>query len=113
MKITKHQLRRIVKEELLIEYARNEAPPRASNWRGFADALDVGVLDLDEIAWELGFQDFYDMDLSITPRVLANRDPESFAVAVQNQSLAAGDLSTEEILSIATADSGVLDKVRY
>ena len=112
MKITERKLRKLIQEELFKEYG-NPPPGTSSNWRAFSDAIDVGVLDLDEIAWELGFRDFYDMDISITPRVLSQRDPESFAVAVQNHSSAAADLSIDEILAIATADPGALDKLRY
>ena len=60
MKITRRQIRRIIKE---YSARRNAPPPRNSNWRALADVLDVGVLDLDEIAYDLGFRDFLDMDI--------------------------------------------------
>tara|TARA_Y100001963_G_C6448389_1_gene294675 strand:- start:83 stop:430 length:348 start_codon:yes stop_codon:yes gene_type:complete len=109
MKITRRQLRRIIKEEtarVINEYRPNTAsgniaPPRDSNWSQFAAELDIGVLDLDEIAYELGFADFYDMDTSITPRVLAKRDPERFVAAARAHSLKADVMDDNQILSVA------------
>ena len=59
------------------------------------------MLDLDNMAYGLGFSDFRDMDISITPRDLAKRDPNSFVKAAQESSLRAEDMSPNEILSIA------------
>jgi hypothetical protein len=104
MKITKRQIRRIIKEEIvrsLNEYG-NPPPPSDSNWNSFAKAIDVGVLDLDSIAYDLGFTNFHDMDQSITPRVLALRDPETFVTAVQNHALAGSDMGSDEIMDHAT-----------
>jgi len=89
MRITKKQLKKIIREEYsklikesswerasfggrsrirkpigtygqqIIDARRsNQLPPPSSNWHGFAKALDVGVLDLDELAQDLGFRDF-------------------------------------------------------
>lgn len=112
MKVTKNKLRRLIREQtqvVLNEYG-NAAPPRDSNWRGFADALDIGVLDLDEIGYALGFQDFYDMDSSITPARLAQRDPGSFITAVRDNALGADGLQDREIMRIATSPSHLLDR---
>ena len=107
MKITEKRLRQIIKEEMqrFVEGRpmTNEPPPRNSNWRRFADALDIGILDLSEIAYDLGFGDFYDMDVSIGPRALSQRDPTKFVTAVQNHSLKALDLNKDEILRLAVA----------
>ena len=46
----------------------NQLPPEDSNWYQFAKALDIGVLDLDELAYDLGFKTFDDLDASISPR---------------------------------------------
>jgi len=103
MKITRRQLGRIVKEEVdraLNEYG-NPPPPRDSNWHEFAMAIDVGTLDLDDIAYDLGFSDFADMDISISPKALADRDATSFITAVRNFSLAGSDMPDEEILTAA------------
>jgi hypothetical protein len=115
MKITRRYLRKIIKEEIQREAhgrpedrARgNQAPPRGSNWRSFADALDIGVLDLDEIAYELGFRDFLDMDISISPSRLADRDPRKFVMAVQSHSLAGEAMSRDQILTYAAVPGGM------
>lgn len=105
MEISNRRLLEIIKEEVaraaLREGRYNSAPPRDSNWRPFADALDIGVLDLDEIAYDLGFRDFRDMDASITPRVLARRDPGTFVTAVKNHALAGSDIQDHEIIGYA------------
>jgi len=114
MKITKNKLRRLIREQtqtILNEYgSANGAPSAQSNWRGFADALDIGVLDLDDIAYDLGFQDFYDMDSSITPARLSQRDPNSFVAAVRNFALSADGLDDREILQVASTPSHLLDR---
>ena len=104
--ITKRQLRKIIREGILKEYG-NPAPPKNSNWRAFADNFDIGVLDLDEMAYDLGFTDFSDMDLSITPRRLAMRDQTAFITALQDSSSLAAGLAPDEILRIATASPGM------
>ena len=112
MKITKRQLRRIIKEErqkLLREYG-NSPPPSESNWRGIADAFDIGVLDLDEIANDLGFEDFNHMDISISPKALASRNSESFATSMRERASAAQGMSTKDILDIAMTPSHLLDR---
>jgi len=109
MKITKRQLRRIVRENLLKEYygpgggPSNNLPPRSSNYYEMAKALDIGVMDLDNIAYDLGFRDFRDMDISISPKALAERDPESFAVAVQDSSAMGMNMGPNEILELVGA----------
>ena len=109
MKITKKLVKQIIKEEVqraISEYGHgygrdNDPPPKDSNWSAFASELDIGMLDLDNMAYGLGFSDFRDMDISITPRDLAKRDPNSFVKAAQESSLRAEDMSPNEILSIA------------
>ena len=113
MKITKRKLRSIVKETLMVEYygqgggPRNDLPPRSSNYYDMAKALDIGTLDLDNIAYDLGFRDFRDMDISITPKALAERDPESFAVAVQDSSAMGSRMGPNEILELVGAEGRV------
>ena len=102
MKVTKRQLKRIIKEAY-----GNSPPPRDSNWRAFADALNIGVLDLDAMAYDLGFADFYDMDISISPRALASRDARQFVQAAQASSMAAQEMSIDEILTHADARGGM------
>tara|TARA_B100000683_G_scaffold261945_1_gene288426 strand:+ start:260 stop:595 length:336 start_codon:yes stop_codon:yes gene_type:complete len=105
MKTTERKLRKLIREELMKEYGRpsNDLPPRDSNWYEMAKTLDIGELDLDNIAYDLGFRDFREMDISITPKKLAERDPESFAVAVQDSSLAGARMGPNEILELVGA----------
>ena len=107
MRITKRRLKGIIREAYRQGTYGNAAPPQDSNWKAFADALDIGVLDLDEMAYDLGFADFYDMDISISPRALASRDSRQFIKAAQASSLAAQDMSFDEILTHADARGGM------
>ena len=124
MRVTKRQLRRIIKEEVararheqntytMHGAAGNPLPPSDSNWSNFAVALDIGILDLDEMAYDLGFSNFHDMDQSITPAVLADRDPQRFAAAAQASSMRAMDMSHNDILAAAShVSSSALPKTR-
>ena len=124
MRDTKRQLRRIIKEEVaralheqntytMHGAAGNPLPPSDSNWSNFAVALDIGILDLDEMAYDLGFSNFHDMDQSITPAVLADRDPQRFAAAAQASSMRAMDMSHNDILAAAShVSSSALPKTR-
>ena len=124
MKVTKSQLRRIIKEEVaralheqntytMHGAAGNPLPPSDSNWSDFATELDIGVLDLDEMAIDLGFSNFHDMDQSISPAVLAKRDPQRFAAAAKASSVKAMDMNEEEILAKAVdVSSSVVPKTR-
>ncbi len=107
MRIAKSRLKRIIREAYRQGTYGNPPPPRDSNWKAFADALDIGVLDLDEMAIDLGFTDFYDMDISISPRALASRDSRQFVKAAQASSLAAQDMSFDQILTHADARGGM------
>ena len=51
----------------------NQLPPESSNWYRFAKSLDIGVLDLDELAYDMRFKSFDDLDASISPRSLNDR----------------------------------------
>jgi hypothetical protein len=111
MKITKETVKNLIKEEVrrvINEYGQvnNDPPPRESNWSDFAKGIDVGVLDLDTIAYDLGFRDFADMDISMTPRDLASRDPERFVQVVRDSSVMALNMSPDEILTYADARGG-------
>ena len=105
MRVTKSKIRNIIREALN-EYG-NPPPSRESNWRQFADELDIGTLDLDNMAYGLGFGDFYDMDISISPSRLADRDTQSFIQAVRDSSVRAEDMSDAEILTAANASGGM------
>ena len=108
MKITKTQLRRIIKEYYGSRGGpSNNLPPKDSNYYNMARSLDIGVMDLDNIAYDLGFKDFRDMDISISPKVLAERDPESFVIAVQDSSIRGADMGPNEILELVGATGRV------
>ena len=57
----------------------NQLPPTESNWYRFAKALDIGVLDLDELAYDMGYSNFDDLDASISPRGLKSSQAEEVA----------------------------------
>ncbi|MBK26143.1 MAG: hypothetical protein CME70_19250 [Halobacteriovorax sp.] len=113
MRITKRQLKRIIKEEvshIVNEYRTgthgppspvNGYPPKDSNWYEFSEALDIGILDLDHMAYELGFRDFAEMDISISPGSLAKRDSRKFVAAAKASSVMAQDMSDDEIIAWA------------
>ena len=105
MKTTERKLRQLIREELMKEYGRpsNDLPPRDSSYYDMAKKLDIGVLDLDNIAYDLGFTDFRDMDISISPKALAERDPENFVTAVQDSSMMGEDMGPNEILELVGA----------
>jgi len=75
----------------------NPAPPATSNWRYFSDVFQIGVLDLDEFARHLEFHNFADLDISITPRSLYNRNSVKFIEALRKSSLRAEDYTDSEI----------------
>lgn len=107
MKITKRQLKKIIKEEyasvkesLYNKYAsrrapiatygqriqdarrNNDLPPKASNWHGFAKAMDIGILDLDQLAHFLGYKSFENLDASVSPRGLSDIDVDEVVEAM-------------------------------
>ncbi len=53
----------------------NMVPPRDSNWYEYAELHDFNMLELDKIAKKMGFDNWYDMDMSISPESLEDRDP--------------------------------------
>jgi hypothetical protein len=103
VKVTKTQLRKIIKEAIRSQY--NSAVPRDWNWSAFSKAIDIGLLDLDEIAYEMGFNSAYELDRSISPRAIADeRFQPSGKVrflnaveAIRKHSLRAEDMGEEEI----------------
>ena len=129
MRITKRQLRRIIKETILLERTRpwdrgaliwhedNRPPPPharkgvigqgvvgsqnpgpevlshmgnksidASAWVPFSGAFDLGIYDLDNIAYDMGFKNFEDMHRSVSPGQLADLDPDAFVKSIQSRS---------------------------
>lgn len=109
MKTTERKLRKLIREELMQEYygmgggPSNDLPKKDSPYYDLAKKLDIGTMDLDNIAYDLGFTDFRDMERSIDPKTLAERDPESFAVAVQDSSAFGANMGPNEILELVGA----------
>jgi len=75
----------------------NSLPPKNSNWYKFAEEFDIGIYDLDDLASRLGFKDFRDMDISITPKSLYGRDRKEFTKALQKSSVTASGLYPGDI----------------
>jgi len=71
------------------QYRGNQFPEKDSNWYDFAKRWDIGVLDLDAFARDVGFDDFKDLDISISPNELQKRDSRKFKVALLKNSLQA------------------------
>lgn len=71
--------------------------PQHSNWSPFAEAYNIGMLDLDSFARDMGYDDFYDLDISISPRSLYARNPRRFCQALRRNSLKAKSLSDQQI----------------
>ena len=69
----------------------SKAPPEDSNWSKFAKYYNFTMKDLDRFGKELGFDNWYDLDMSISPIALNDRNPEKF-----NAALAKFDLHIEE-----------------
>lgn len=113
MKTTNLKLRKLIREalETLMEYgpgygSENDLPPADSNWYQFSKALDIGMLDLDNIAYDMGFKDSVEME-PVTPKELAEREPEKFAMAVQDSSMRGSRMGPNEILGLAGAQARV------
>ena len=109
MRTTERKLRHLIREELIKEYygmgggPSNNLPKKDSAYYDMAKKLDIGTMDLDNIAYDLGFSDFRDMERTIDPKKLAERDPESFAVAVQDSSAMGANMGPNEILELVGA----------
>jgi hypothetical protein len=78
----------------------NPLPPKDSNWYEFAEKFDVGILDLDKLAYLLKLKDFRNMDISISPKNLYGRDPKKFTKAIQQSSLNAEDMTPSQIQKV-------------
>ena len=57
----------------------NQLPPESSNWYRFAKHLDIGILDLDELAYELRYKNFEHMDAAVSPRSLNTMESDKVA----------------------------------
>jgi len=87
---TRHQLNEVIAEGL----GRNQMPPKNSNWYAFAIKWNMWLIDLDAFAQTLEYHDFYDLDISISPARLFDRNPKKFLAALKDSSDVAKDLKT-------------------
>lgn len=71
----------------------NQAPPKDSAWFKFAKDFDIGILDLDNFAALMGFDDYDDLDISISPRSLYKRNSKKFTKAIRDSALRASDMA--------------------
>lgn len=78
-------------------YRRGNQIPKKTNWTSFAKRFDIGVLDLDMFATDMGYCEFDDLDISIGPRSLYSRSPTRFAKALRQNSIKAKHYPTKSI----------------
>lgn len=83
----------------------NRQPSFKSNWADFAKVADVGELDLDAIAYDTGYDNFRNLDMSVSPRTIAKERGtpsgslrfRKFAKAIREHSLKLEDASADQI----------------
>jgi hypothetical protein len=97
--LLENYIKRIVKKTLL-EYNGNPKPSKKSNWYKFAELFDMGTLDLHAFADRIGYRDFHDLDISISPLTLYTKNEDKFIDALQKSSLIAEDMNEYEISSL-------------
>jgi len=68
-----------------------------SNWWMFAEMFGIGKHDLNYFADLMGYDGFYDLDLSITPRWLYKQDPKKFIRNLKKSSMYAETLDDKTI----------------
>jgi hypothetical protein len=95
----------LLEQRDLLAKKRNPAKVYDSNWADFAKAADVGELDLDAIAYDTGYDNFRNLDLSVSPRTIARerKTPsgakrfQKFAKAIREHSLKLEGASEQQI----------------
>ena len=83
---------------------RHNLIPQNSNWTRLSARFDIGVLDLDNFANLMGFKDFEDLDISITPQSLDKRDSAEFIENLISSSLKAQDMRRMQIIKLIKND---------
>ena len=105
-------------ERLIRDISKTSAPKRnpskaaKSNWDGLMHAADIGTLDLDAIAYETGYKNGHNLDLSFSPRTIAReREMPSgsarfrkFAKAIRDNSVKLAKASDAVIASALLSD---------
>jgi len=83
----------------LFEYSNAPLKDKSSNWYAFSNDMDMGILDLDALAIDMGYNGFQDMDASINPSRLHAKKKAKFIKSLKNNSLAAARMSDSAIKS--------------
>jgi len=71
--------------------------PSETSWSSLAKRVNIGVLDLDSFADDMGYCDFDDLEISIDPKSLYRRNPKKFSSALRRNSLKGEKYSTDRI----------------
>ena len=81
------------------KYRMGNQIPEDTNWTEFMKLWDIGVLDMDNIADKLGYEDFEDLELSSTPRRIIIESPlrPELADAIHDYTLKGQKMSMEDI----------------
>ena len=74
--------------------------PSGTNWDQFAKEFDIGTLDLDVFASFMGYANFDELEISISPRALYEKMPDQFLDAIKESSLMASRMDDYEIEKI-------------
>jgi len=84
----------------LVEYSNAPLKDKSSNWYAFANAVDMGILDLDALAIDLGYRGFKDMDKSINPARLHQKSPSKFVKSLKSNASAVSSASDSTIKAL-------------
>lgn len=76
---------------------RGNRIPSGTSWTPLAKRFNIGVLDLDSFADDMGYCDFDDLEISIGPKSLYRRSPKKFSKALRRNSLKGEKYSTARI----------------
>ncbi len=83
---------------------RSNDIPEGSNWTEFMKFWDIGVMDMDNIASKMGYDDLEDLDISVSPRSIifdeSDTGPGELAAALKAYTTKAYRKSVEEIEEI-------------
>jgi hypothetical protein len=75
----------------------NPYPNKSSNWYKFAVTFEMGILDLDEFADLMNYGNFKNLDISISPIRLFQKDNLEFIEALRASSLKVAVSGNEQV----------------
>ena len=110
-KFTKNDLKRMIREEYiklnegknaiwrssLLINERRGALDDTSNWHKFHKVFDMDWDEMDDFAYNMGYNSLKDMDMSITPAKLYKKNPNKFTKEIKNASMFASMKSNGQI----------------